>query len=771
MFRFLLLLASFVPFVVTAQQCRETGFTSAAHTLNNPNTWFGGQRTSGNGAGINVIYHRVNWRINPDSASKGIKGTIVTHFKTTAANVNQLTFDMNATALTVSTVRFRGANLPGASIVESGSTLTISLGATIAAIGTIDSVTIDYAGVPPNPAGASIGYVKTTRAVGRNVIYTVSQPFEDRDWWICKQDINDKIDSMDIYINVPNTFKAASNGKLISVTAAGANSIYYWKHRYAIPSYLVCVGVADYVEYLGPSVNVSGTMVPMQHYLYPPSNTATVQGYCDLSGRVLDTFSNYFGDYPYKNEKYGQFQMTSFGGMEHATFSSMSTSALINWSVTVHELGHQWFGDKVTCATFNHIWLNEGFATYTEIFAAEKVASALISSTAQSVRSSTKTLAAGATAPPYIVTANTTNDIFGGSTTDIYARGAMVVSMLRLLLGDTKFFLATRNYLNDAANAYGPVTTDDLKAHMEAVSGLNLTEFFNDWVYGTGNCSYDVTWGSLGKKISLQLTQNSATGTGFVTHFDTPVPIKILGASTDTTVIIFDQNGSAGVSPNLATASNIVRIQLSFVPTGIQIDPEAKSLAGAGTVTSNAVLSLDETLLGGRNNGIYNEINLSVEKSSRMPAEYILESSANGTQFSQVNVMAAAGSDALRQYFSYKDYTLSPITWYRVKFKTAAGEWKYSNTIKIAVDAPNRLKILNNPVVNGKLNVSLPANAGNSTLTVSDAAGKVLVSENVKAGQLTLNNIDISRLAPGYYAVRLKTEDGRVYAEKLITGR
>jgi hypothetical protein len=755
---------------VTAQHAHERP-GSSAHPVNMTSTFFDHQRTSGNGSNINVVYHRIEWRINPDSTSKGIKGTVTTYFKTTAANVNQLTFDMNTAALTVSSARFRGSNLPGANIVESGNTLTITLSATIASIGTVDSITINYAGAPPNPSGASIGYVKTTRATARNVIYTVSQPFEDRDWWICKQDINDKIDSMDIFINVPNTFKAASNGKLMSVAASGSNSIYHWRHRYAIPSYLVCVGVADYVEYLGPSVNISGTMVPMQHYLYPPQNTATIQGYCDFSGRTIDTFSNYFGDYPYKNEKYGQFQMTSFGGMEHATFSSMSTSALSNWSVTVHEAAHQWFGDKVTCATFNHIWLNEGFATYLEVFAAEKIPSALISSSAQTARSTTKTDARSVTASPYLVTANTTNDIFGGSTTDIYPRGAMVVSMLRLLLGDTKFFQACRNYLDDAANAYGPVTTDDLKFHMEAVSGLDLDEFFNDWVYGQGNCSYDVTWGSLGKKISLQLTQNSVTGAGFVTHFDTPIPIKILGAGVDTTVIIFDRNGTASISPDATTTTNIVRIDLSFVPTGVQIDPEAKSLAGAGTVTNSGVLSLEEAVLGGRHTGNGNELSLSVENSNRPTPEYLLESSTDGVGFTSLAVMKANGADASRKYFTYKDAARLAVTWYRVKFRTAAGDWKYSNSIKIAVDAPNRLRVMNNPVANGKLSVTLPALTATATLQIANTAGKVLLSETVQPGQLQLNGIDVSYLPAGYYVVRLTTNEKKIYAEKLIIGR
>lgn len=724
-----------------------------------------------NGGNMNVVYHRITWRINPDSASKGIKGTIVTHFRTTAANVSQLTFDMNTTALTVSAARFRGSALPGANIIESGNTLTINLGTTIAAINTLDSISIDYSGVPPNPSGSSIGFIKTTRATGRNVVYTVSQPYEDRDWWICKQNINDKIDSMDIFINVPNTFKAASIGRLISTTVSGSNLIYHWKHRYAIPSYLVSVGVADYVEYVAPSVNVSGTMVPMIHYLYPPQNTATVQGYCNMAGQALDTFSAYFGDYPYKNEKYGQYQMTSYGGMEHATFSAMSTSALTSWSTTIHELGHQWFGDKVTCATFNHIWLNEGWATYTEAFGAEKIPNGLIGSAA-TARSNIKSNARSTTESPYLTVAATTNDIFGPSvTTQIYDRGAIVISMLRLLLGDTDFFQGVRNYL--AADAYGPVTTDDFRTAMEGVSGYNLTEFFNDWVYGKGNATYNVSWGSIGRRISLQLNQVTTTGAGFVTHFDTPIPIRILGASTDTTVIIFDQNGNAaaaGGATRASTTSNIVRFTLSFVPTGISIDPENRSAAAAGTITNLAALALEEADLSGARRDGYNELNFKILRSSTATG-FILESSENGTAFNTLSALQVTSSDATRNYYSYNHNQPASVVYYRVSYRDRNGAPLYTNVIKITSDKKNRLKILSNPVKNGRLSISLPDDIGNSELTITNTAGKTMVRQKITSATTQVNNIDVSLLDAGAYVVVLKTEDGRSYGEKLIISR
>ncbi len=204
----------------------------------------------------------------------------------------------------------------------------------------------------------------------------------------------------------------------------------------------------------------------------------------------LVAFSQKFGDYPFKNEKYGMYEFGWGGGMEHQTFSAMGWASMTNWSTIAHELGHQWFGDKVTFATWNHLWLAEGFARYCEALAAELVPA--LAKTASSVRSGFKTSAIGTTlrgfgcyVPDAFIASSDAlwNSGYGSS---VYERGAMVVSMLRKIAGDAKFFQACRNYLNDPALAYRSATTDDLKNHFEAVLGYDLDPFFSDYVYGSG---------------------------------------------------------------------------------------------------------------------------------------------------------------------------------------------------------------------------------------------------------------------------------------------
>ena len=187
---------------------------------------------SGTGANIDVIYHRIWWRINPDS-SKGIKGNVTTYFKTIASNVSSITMDLRQSAFNNASliVTYHGTNCTR--VVSAANVLTITLPSTIATIGTVDSLVINYAGVPPAVVGAAQGYQKDTDpSTGQSRIYTLSESYEDRDWWPCKADMKDKVDSMDISVNVPwgtptvaDTFWVACNGKLVDAHDCNADEI------------------------------------------------------------------------------------------------------------------------------------------------------------------------------------------------------------------------------------------------------------------------------------------------------------------------------------------------------------------------------------------------------------------------------------------------------------------------------------------------------------------------------------------------------------------
>ncbi len=559
------------------------------------------QAISGQGSNMDVVYQRCNWRIHPDSPStaspaKYLRGNVTTYFVTKQDNVAQITFDFN-NVHTIDSVKYHGAKLVTGSIVwNTPKIIQLSFPTVIATTGSLDSITIFYKGTPPAVSGQALGYQKAVSS-SNNYVYTLSESYEDRDWWPCKHDMTDKIDSMDINVSVPSAFWVAANGKMIDSSVVGTSRIFKFQHRYPIASYLVSLGVAKYNRYHRGTVNIGGTNVPVVYNLFPGktnSSYTNILNALDKSKLELVEFSNKYGDYPFKNEKHGYYEFGFGGGMEHQSFSGMGGSALTSWSIIAHELAHQWFGDKVTCATWSDLWVNEGFARYNEILAAE-----LIPGLANPItyRGGIKTTARGVTTTPIFISDITSSNTIWTNNNDnaIYERGCMVVSMLRTLLGDTKFFQACRDYLNDPLLAYKAATTADVQRNFQNQFGGDMSAFFNAWIYGTGTPNYAVNWNTSGNNVTLQLNQTRTVG-ATATYFAMPVVIKVANAgnTSSTTLIVYDRGDSvfvAGDGIGAGSAGNTISFNLTFAPSTLSFDPNNVTMA-TGTFTQVAGLRI-----------------------------------------------------------------------------------------------------------------------------------------------------------------------------------
>lgn len=550
--------------------------------------------TSGSGANIDVKHHNIYWRINPDS-TKYIRGTVTTKFLTKTSNVSTITFDLNKMSFnnTGLVVKYHG-NTVSKSFPTSGNVnlLTITL-PTPLANNVLDSVTISYRGVPPAASGQALGYQKTSFN-SSNYIYTLSESYEDKDWWPCKADMQDKVETMDITVSSPSAFKVATQGKLFKTIVSGTNTKYTYRHQYPIASYLVSICVAKFTEFNRTPVTIGNTSVPVIYQLFNRSSYTSILNALDFCKLELQLFSSKFGDYPFKNEKFGVYEFGFSGGMEHQTNIGLSSGGLTSWSTIAHEVAHQWFGDAVTCKTWNSLWLNEGFASYMEVLAAEQISSLGVS--ALSRRTSLKSSARTTTVPVYIANVSNSNTVWtGANTTAVYDRGAMIVSMLRALAGDTKFFEATKNYVTDPSLAYKSADTNNLRQHFEtALSGANLTGFFTDWVNGVGTPSYNLEWNNIGTSITLKLNQTRSSNSN-VTYFRMPVAIRVKnasGASQD--IVLYDNGGNLSLAGNgtigMPTGTNKITITLPFTPSTVQFDPDNVTIA-TGTVTFNSALT------------------------------------------------------------------------------------------------------------------------------------------------------------------------------------
>lgn len=738
---------------------------------------------SGTGSNIDVKYHRFTWTIDPDVAKK-LSGSVTTYFVTTQNNVNAINFDFNKSSFNNGnlSVSYHGVAVT-ASFPSSGNVniLNITLPSALA-INKLDSVTIFYSGAPPAVNGQAEGYQQKSIAGMGNFVYTLSESYEDKDWWPCKADMQDKIDSIDFIITTPAAFTAAANGVLKSTVISGSNKIYTFKHRHPIASYLVAVAVAKYTVFDRGTVNINGTNMPVVYYIFTGRGASATQlTAMDFCKQELVEFSKKFGDYGFKDEKYGMYEFGWSGGMEHQTFSAMDYSAMGSWSVIAHELGHQWFGDKVTFATWNHLWLAEGFASYCEALAAELIPA--LGKSAVTQRSGFKTKANNATNRNYscylpdatIANSNVLwNSNYG---TTVYARGAMVVSMLRILLGDAKFFQACKNYLSDPLLAYRSATTADLQRHMEAVaSGYDLTPFFNSWVYGNGYPDYNtvnaVQWYPSGTKIIINVVgQTKSTGSN-VGYYYTPIPLRVEGAGgKDTIIVVYDQNGklSKGGNGISAPVNNNILFELGFTPTSVSFDPYNMSLANGAAPLKIFLLDLNVISFSVNQNNKVNNALLTLDGNS-INSDVVLERSADGIHFSELGIMQLqANSKSSKKYFLQDDQPLPVSNFYRAKFKNIDGAYKYSKIIKISGIVKNGFSIINNPVSgNIKLQANGYTNPGSHfNFQVYDLSGKKLLSIDKQINS-SVTEIETGSLQKGAYILKISGSESLEDAIKFV---
>lgn len=500
-------------------------------------------------------YHRLEWNVNPSFAF--IEGKVTSYF--TANNpINSIIFDL-AKNMSVSEVTQRGNPLNFTQ--NSFDELIIDL-PKIQNTGVLDSLTITYDG---NPVSSGFGSYEINRH-GANVpvLWTLSEPYGAKGWWPCKQDLIDKIDSIDIYIKHPQQYKAASNGLLQSEKTVGPSTTTHWKHKYPIPAYLIAIAVTNYNVYTDYVANGDFNVV---NYVYPENENAA-KSQTAITPSIIDLFGSLFEPYPYADEKYGHAEFGWGGGMEHTTMTFMGGW---NRGLIAHELAHQWFGNKVTCGSWEDIWLNEGFATYleglvVENFDGENVFRSWRGSAVNQITSQN----GGST---FVNDTTNVNRIFDGRLS--YRKGAMILHMLRYKLGDDVFFQGIKNYLKDNNLAFAYAKTPDLKYHLEATSGANLTEFFNDWYYGEGYPSYTVSWHQNQNSKMAQFTVNQSQSHPSVSFFEMPLPIKINGENGVSEILRLEvsENGQTFNTP------------IPFDILSIQIDPDVQLISKSNTST------------------------------------------------------------------------------------------------------------------------------------------------------------------------------------------
>lgn len=518
-----------------------------------------------------VTYHKLEITVNPSIYALSAK--VTTTFKA-LSNMNTVTFDFSkitsttdpnyANRIIVSSVKQNGVNLTF--LHANSNELIINLSSTLTT-GSSTSVEITYAGAPAN---SGFGSFVQTQHSNANIIWTLSEPFGAMDWWPCKQDLNDKIDSIDVYVKAPSQFTSVSNGiEPAPPVTTGLFKTSHFHHGYPIPAYLVCFAVTNYSVFNQIGGTAPNTY-PIKNYIYP-ENLSFVQSQLAQTPLILNLYENLFEVYPFHNEKYGHAQFGWGGGMEHTTVSFMVN---FDRQLIAHEMAHQWFGDKITCGTWKDIWLNEGFATYVAALVIENFDGQAAFTTEKSDMIDNITQSPNGAVYLTDTEATSVNRIFSSRLS--YDKGAMVLNMLRFKLGDAMFFQSIKNYLADSNLAYNYAITSNLQSHFEAVYGSSLQEFFNDWVYNQGYPSYSITAqnSSVGQvKFTISQTQSNPN----VSFFEMPVPVRVFGADNQQMDFVLN-NTSNG---------EVIYQNVPFVVTSLEFDPDKNIISNNNSVVLN----------------------------------------------------------------------------------------------------------------------------------------------------------------------------------------
>ncbi len=420
------------------------------------------------------------------------------------------------------------------------------------------------------------------------VVFTDCEPEGARRWFPCWDKPSDKAKT-DIRVKVPGNVKLGSNGALADSVVTGDTIYYHWVSAHNVATYLtVLTGKVNYnldiVYWENP--NLPGNFTPMRFYYNAGEDPSSME---NIIGPMTTWYSANFCDHPFEKNGFATLNSQfAWGGMENQTLTSLCPNC---WSegLLAHEFAHQWFGDMITCATWADIWLNEGFATWSEAFWYESYAGYTaykndIDSDAGYYLNNNPGWAISE--PSWAITTPPVGVLFNYAIT--YTKGACVLHMLRYTLGDSLFFQVMQSYAADPLYKYQSATVSDFNAKVNEVTGENYDWYFNQWIFEPNHPVYQNTYNfeDLGNgdwKVNLLLKQVQPDPA----FFKMPVEIWIRFSDfSDTTIRVMNDANMQGFNWTFSKR-----------PVNLQFDREDQIVLKEGST----VLGITEHPGGGRN--------------------------------------------------------------------------------------------------------------------------------------------------------------------------
>lgn len=353
-------------------------------------------------------------------------------------------------------------------------------------------------------------------------IHSQGQPESNRTWFPCHDFPNERL-TTELFVTVEDGYQVCSNGRMVgSKRVAGGRTTWHWLQDKPHANYLVVLVVGKF-SLVG--LDASGVKLarPIPMYLYAPIGAeASARGAYARTPEMIAFFEEYF-DEAYPWDKYAQLLVRGFaaGGMENTSATTMQHDSAYERpgsqdDVIAHEAAHQWLGDLVTCKSWEHLWLNEGWASYAEALWAEHAAGddperrrrayqRVIAGFFAAERVMNRTYA-----PEYPPLAsnryNKPDEVFTRAN-NVYSKGAVVLHLLRMKLGDGVFRRGVQEYID--RYKFKEVETDDFRRVMEEVSGLSLERFFDQWTRrpGTPRLSLAYSWDASSSSLMVSAEQ------------------------------------------------------------------------------------------------------------------------------------------------------------------------------------------------------------------------------------------------------------------------
>ncbi|MCJ7497302.1 MAG: dockerin type I domain-containing protein [candidate division Zixibacteria bacterium] len=495
---------------------------------------------------FDAIYYGLDLKI--DVSTEIIYGAVTMQAKSKVTSLNTVALDLYDNMIADS-IKMGTTNL---SYTHSTDLINITLNRTYA----LDEnflLTVYYHGHPVEGGFQAFDF-SYHGSPSMPIISSLSEPYFARTWWPCKDHPSDKADSADINVTIPSNLIVASNGVLRAVIDNGnGTKTYKWHESYPITTYLISVAISNYQIFSDYYHYSPADSMEVRYFVYPENYPQAVANYGVTVG-AIGFFAETFGEYPFVAEKYGMAQFPWSGAMEHQTCTSILSSWYDSY-VIVHELSHQWWGDYITCGSWHHIWLNEGFATYCEALYYEH----LYGTSYYHSYMNNYDYAGGGTI--YVQDTTDVYEIFSGL---VYDKGGWVLHMLRHVVGDSTFFDILRSYYADPRFANKSALTEDFQEVCESVSGMDLDWFFQEWIYGTYRPNYRVSWmyENLGGTYRAYLHIDQIQTTPPLI-FTMPIDVTIYSQQGENTFVVFNNQRSQDF-----------QFDVQYQPTSLVVDKD-----------------------------------------------------------------------------------------------------------------------------------------------------------------------------------------------------